>query len=62
MNTAMKTDPMRWPLSNANENDAPPNDPDSRPWVHSDIREKAFVHNRSAYEKFVDIGNLNQTE
>lgn len=60
LNTTMKTDEMKWPLSNKNENDALPSDADSRPWLHSDIRGKAFAHNWKAYKKFVDIGNLNQ--
>jgi hypothetical protein len=58
----MKTDEMRWPLSNENQNGAPPGDKNSRPWLHSDIRNKAFVHNWQAYEKFVEIGNMKQEE
>ena len=61
MNVLMKTDPMEWPLSNANENNQLPSNPASRPWFHSDIREKAFTHNWKAYGKFVEIGNLNQS-
>lgn len=58
MNDTMKTNTIQWPLSNANENSQAPNDPRSRPWLHSDIREKAFAHNWSVYERFVTIGNL----
>jgi hypothetical protein len=61
MNTQMKTDMDKWPLSNANENNKLPSDREARPWLHSDIREKAFTHNWNAYKKFVELGNLNQT-
>ncbi len=60
MNALMKTDADEWPLSNENENDESPSNPASRPWLHSDIREKAFTHNWNAYKKFVEIGNLNE--
>lgn len=62
LNTMMKTDEMRSPLSNENQNGAPPGDKNSRPWLHSDIRNKAFVHNWQAHEKFVEIGNMKQEE
>jgi hypothetical protein len=58
MNTQMKTDLDEWPISNANENNKLPTDRESRPWLHSDIREKAFSHNWNAYKKFVDLGKL----
>ncbi len=58
MDATMKTDPMLWPLSNANENNKAPNNPSSRPWLHSDIKDKAFAHNWSVYDKFVTIGHL----
>jgi hypothetical protein len=54
MNLNMKTDPSKWPLSNAHS----PDDLLPRPWLHSDIKAKAFVHNWLAYEKFIDIGKL----
>jgi hypothetical protein len=54
MDATMKTDPGKWPLSNAHDPEA--NRP--RPWLHSDIREKAFAHNWQVYAKFVEIGNL----
>jgi hypothetical protein len=54
MRTTMKTDPDRWPLSNANGNNKAPNDREARPWLHSDIREKAFTHNWNAYRKFIE--------
>jgi hypothetical protein len=55
MDMAMKTDPARWPLSDAHD----PEENRPRPWLHSDIREKAFTHNWKSYLKFVEIGNLN---
>lgn len=57
----MKTDPSRWPLSNANENNKHPFDLESRPWLHSDICHKAFTHSWKAYKKFVELGSLNET-
>jgi hypothetical protein len=54
MDTTMKTDPAQWPLSNEHD----PIDARPRPWLHSDVREKAFTHNWKVYEKFVNIGNL----
>ena len=59
MNTTMKTDPAQWPLTDELKNDS--SDPPVRFWLHSDIREKAFTHNWKAYSKFVEIGNLNET-
>jgi hypothetical protein len=58
MNSEMKTNSDEWPLSDAH-------DPEAglpRPWLHSDIREKAFAHNWKAYKKIIDIGTLDATE
>jgi hypothetical protein len=60
MNETMKTDPSLWPESNANGNDG--TGMGARPWLHSDIREKAFVHNWKVYAEFVELGNLNQNK
>lgn len=61
MDRSMKTDASEWPESNANEGptvDDNGNPITNRPWLHSDIREKAFTHNWKLYEKFVELGNL----
>jgi hypothetical protein len=54
MDASMKTDAANWPLSNVH--DLIDNRP--RPWLHSDVREKAFTHNWKVYEKFTSLGNL----
>lgn len=54
MDARMKTDAAHWPLSNVH--DLIDNRP--RPWLHSDVREKAFTHNWKAYEKFTSLGNF----
>ena len=51
----MKTDPAQWPESDILGVNGPP-----RPWLHSDIREKAFAHNWNAYKRFTEIGSLNK--
>ncbi len=62
MNDEMKTDPNQWPISNENENSAPPSNLNSRPWLHSDIRVKAYSHNYLVFDKFIEIGVLNQND
>ena len=57
METTMKTDPAEWPESNAHN----PEENMPRPWLHSDIRVKAFCHNCKVYAKFVELGNLHLT-
>ena len=54
MEATMKTDPAEWPLTT--EHDPEENKP--RAWLHCDIREKAFIHNWNAFQKFVELGNL----
>jgi hypothetical protein len=64
MNNIMKTDPDQWPESDANEGeqwDQEGNLRPNRPWLHSDIREKAFSHNWKVFKKFVEIGTLDQS-
>ncbi len=56
MNATMKTDPERYPTTDAFQEDG--DDPVVRSWLHSDIREKAYLHNWNAYVKFVELGNL----
>jgi len=58
MDASMKTDAANWPLSNVH--DLIDNRP--RPWLHSDVREKAFTHNWKVYEKFTSLGNLKNTK
>jgi hypothetical protein len=64
MDEAMKTDPDQWPESDANEGeqwDQEGNLRPNRPWLHSDIRKKAFSHNWKVFKKFVEIGTLDQS-
>ena len=57
MNVSMKTDPARWPEADVHDGDVN----QTRPWLHSDLRAKAYPHNYLVFDKFVEIGNLNQT-
>gem|GEM_PF-2651675 len=52
-----KNDPARWPEADVHDGEVN----QTRPWLHSDLRAKAYSHNYLAFDKFVEIGNLNQT-
>lgn len=56
MDTTMKTDATQWPESDAHD----PEEHMPRPWLHSDIKNKAFCHTWQVYAKFVELGNLQQ--
>ena len=56
MNSSMMTDPNRWPLSEAHD----PEMNIQRPWLHSDIREKAYSHNWKVFDEFVGFGELKE--